>query len=82
MDKKLLTFEAAWMEFYAELERNLKPDGHQSGRIPNEIKQAHYAMLGKSTDNLGFRRAQRLFDKYAPGKYSIITAVEIKEDVP
>ena len=76
---KLMTVNEAWDKFYRELNNKLKPDGHQSGRIPHEIQQAHYARLGKASSPLGIKRMQRLFDKYAPGEYVVIAAVSVKE---
>jgi hypothetical protein len=80
---KLVDFKDGFESFYKYVESRLKPDGRwDSGRIPNELKQALYSVQGKGRDNLGPARAQRLFDKYAPGRYRVILAVEEIEQVP
>ena len=75
--KKVIDFKEGFMSFYQYVESKLKPGGHHdSGRIPNEIKQALYSVEGKTDHNLGHARAQRLFDKYAPGRFRVVMAVE------
>ncbi len=75
-----MTLHDAWDDFYTRVDADLKPGGHFSGRIPNDIKQADYHRHGKMKGkNLGPKRAQKLFDRYYPGEYEIVVAVQKTE---
>ena len=74
----VMTFAEAWADFWAHI--------HKAGvwaalaqKEKSALINANKAAQGRHRAALGVKRMQKMFERYTPGRYAIIQAVEFRE---